>query len=357
MNYQEFCKAFQLEPLEEVEEIYEKTDLLEPIDTSWFLALMPETGERLLRLAEDVMADPLKLSYVNLLKATYWALPENRGHWLPQGEGEEFANLAPALVMLTCAGKAEAEMQRRNIPEDQQVWIRSGHQRAILAREKAVGYPAMTAGSFYWRKRMLIPSIYMIGNLEFELKPMTGQVTVYQEKATGKLLGLREDGQTETEFLCTEMLRGGVPGEAVTLSKAEYDSYVRLKEDEVVAIHIPKGSRIDPEALDSACALALEFFAKYYPDRSPKCFYCGSWLLDPTLADYLKPTSNIISFQCRFSCWPVKSTGKEVFQFVHPETFNSYEELPETTTLERMLKKRYLADDPIYVHSGLCPFA
>jgi hypothetical protein len=52
----------------------------------------------------------------------------------------------------------------------------------------------------------------------------------------------------------------------------------------------------------------------------------------------------------------VRSTGKEVFNFVHPEPFDSYEELPETTSLERMLKNRYLANDPIYVHAGLWPF-
>ena len=356
MNYLKFCKAFDLEPLEAVEPLYEKTDLLEPIDTRWILPLMPQTGERLLKLAEEVMADPLKLRYVNLLKACYWNLPENSGHWLPQGEGKEFANLAPALVMLSCAGKAEAEMERRNIPEDQRQWIRGGHQKAILAREKAVGYPAMTAGSFYWRKRMLIPNIYMIRDLEFELKVMNGVVTVYREKATGKLLGLREDGQTDTHFLCTEMLRGGVPGEALTLPKADFESYIRLGDD-VMGIHIPKGSSIAPENLAECCALAREFFEKHYPDRPLKCFYCGSWLLDPTLADHLKPTSNIVTFQRNFQCWPVKSTGKEVFNFVHPQPFASYEELPETTSLERMLKNRYLAGDPIHLHAGLWPFA
>ena len=355
MEYSVFCNTLGLEPREEVRRIYEETDLLQSLDTSWILPLMPQTGERLLRLADEVMADPLKLRYVNLLKACYWNLPENRGHWLPQGEGEEFANLAPALVMLSCAGAAEAEMERRNIPQNQREWIRAGHERALLAREKAAGYMAMTAGSFYWRKRMLIPNIFMIGDLEFELKVMNGMVTVYREKATGKLLGLREDGQTDTHFLCTEMLRGGVPGEAVTLSKEDFEAYIRLGDD-VMGIHIPKGSSIAPENLAERCAQARKFFETYYPDRPMKCFYCGSWLLDPTLADYLKPTSNIITFQRRFQCWPVKSTGKEVFQFVHPAPFSTYEELPETTTLERMLKKRYLADDPIYVHSGLCPF-
>ena len=355
MNYLEFCKAFDLEPQERLQKIYEQTDLQEPLDTSWILPLMPKTGERLLRLADEVMADPLKLSYVNLLKAAYLVVPERMLPVLPQGPGKEFENLSPALVMMACAGKAEADMERRNIPEDQRQWIRAGHERAILAREAAVGYPAMSAGSFCWRRRTLIPSLFMIRDMEFELKVMNGAVTVYQEKATGKLVGLREDGQTETEFLCTRLLRGGEPGETVILSKEAYEAYVRLGEY-VLAVHIPKGAKIDPESLDKSCAEARAFFATYFPDRPPKCFYCGSWMLDPTLADYLKPTSNIISFQRRFQCWPVKSTGKEVFQFIHPEPFDSYDELPENTSLERMLKKRYLEDDPIYVHAGLYPF-
>jgi hypothetical protein len=191
---------------------------------------MPKTGERLLRLADEVMADPLKLSYVNLLKAAYLVVPERMLPVLPQGPGKEFENLSPALVMMACAGKAEADMERRNIPEDQRQWIRAGHERAVLSREAAVGYPAMSAGSFCWRRRTLIPSLFMIRDMEFELKVMNGAVTVYQEKATGKLVGLREDGQTETEFLCTRLLRGGEPGETVILSKEAYEAYVRLGE-------------------------------------------------------------------------------------------------------------------------------
>ena len=355
MNYLEFCKAYDLEPLEEVEKLYAQTDLLEPLDTSWILPLMPQIGERLLRLAEEVMADPLKLRYVNLLKACYWKLPANQYHWLPQGEGKEFANLAPALVMLSCAGDAEAEMERRNIPQDQREWVREGHEKSILNHEKTAGYPAMTAGSFSWRKRMLIPNIYNIQDLEFELLPLNRPVTVYREKANGKLVCFQEDGQTDTHFLCTEILRGGVTGNAVTVSKQDYERYVSLGDD-VLAIHIPRGSSIAQPHLLECCAQAREFFETHYPDRALKCFYCCSWLLDPTMADYLKPTSNIITFQRNFQCWPVKSTGKEVFQFVHPAPFDSYEELPENTTLERMLKKRYLADDPIYVHSGVWPF-
>ena len=355
MNYLEFCKALELEPCEEHQKVYEEADLLQPLDTSWILPLMPQTGERLLRLAEEVAKDPLKMRYVNFLKACFWSLPEKKMPWLPQGEGKEFENLAPALVLLSCAGAAEAEMERRNIPDDQRQWIRGGHEKALLSRQKAVGYPAMTLGTLCWRKRMVLPNIYMIRDMEFELKVMNGEVTVYREKATGKLVGLREDGQTETEFLCTRILRGGEPGEAVTLSKEAYEAFVRLGDD-VMGVHIPRGAKIDPESLAKSCAEARQFFAQYYPDRPPKCFYCGSWLLDPTLANYLKPTSNIITFQRNFQCWPVRSTGKEVFNFIHPQPFNSYEELPENTSLERMLKNRYLADDPIYVHAGLCPF-
>ena len=139
MNYLDFCKAFDLEPQEALQKIYEQTDLQEPLDTSWILPLMPKTGERLLRLAEEVMADPLKLSYVNLMKACYLVVPERMLPVLPQGPGKEFENLSPALVMMACAGKAEADMERRNIPEDQRQWIRAGHEKAILAREAAVG--------------------------------------------------------------------------------------------------------------------------------------------------------------------------------------------------------------------------
>lgn len=356
MDYLRFCEALGLRPHEEVQKIYEQADLLKPLDTSWILPLMPRTGAMLLRLAEEVASDPVKLRYVNLLRACYWTLPENLVPILPQGPGKTFENLSPMLVLLSFVSQTEQEMERRNLPEEQRQWIRGGFENTLLTREKILGYPVLLPLYFFWRKRALTPNLFRIRDLEFELKEMNLDVTVYREKGTGRLLGLREEGQTDTEFLCTGMLRGGLPGNPVTLSKDRYERFV-CKGDYVLGVHIPTGARIDPVSLDRSFGEAREFFVKYFPDRPAKCFYCCSWLMDPTLADDLSPASNIITFQRRFQCWPMKSTGREVFNFVHPKPFDSYEELPENTSLERMLKKRYLADDPIFVHAGLCLFS
>lgn len=355
MKYLDFCKALGLEPEEEVQKVYEEAELLQPLDTRWIRPLMPQTGARLLRLAEEISADPLKLRYVNLLKECYWTVPEKQIPLLPQGPGKEFENLAPMLVLLSFVDGAEAEMERRGIPEEYRTWSREGYEKTLLTREKILGYPVLTPTYFFWRRRYLIPNLYLIGSLEFELTTLRGETTVYQEKATGKLAGFREDNETEEAYRCTRLLRGGQEGETVILSKEAYSRYLSPGE-EVLSVHIPNGTRIDPEAVKNAFAEAREFVARYYPERKPKCFYCGSWLMDPALAEVLKPASNIVTFQRLFSRWCVKSSGREVFSFVHPKPFERYEELPENTSLERMLKQRYLADDPVYVHAGLCPF-
>ncbi len=356
MEYLAFCEALGLAPDEEIRAAYENAEnLMQPLDLSWLDRLLPETGAEVRQVAKEVAADPIKQRYVNLLKICYWTLPENKVPLLPQGEGKSFENLAPVLVMISSAEQAEQEMERRGIPEEMRERIRVRYERTLLSQKRLKGYLVMPGMYFFWHKRSLIPNLYNIQDMEFELMKMKGAVTVYRENASGKFLGLREEQETDTAFVCTQLLRGGEPGETKVLSKAEYSRYLAVGED-VIGCHIPRGARIDPESLDAKFAEARAFFQKYYPERPPKCFYCGSWLLDPTLADHLSPQSNIVQFQRRFQCWCVKSTGKEVFVFVHPQPFESYEDLPENTSLERMLKKRYLAGDPIYVHSGICLF-
>lgn len=356
MDYSLFCHALGLAPDEEVRAAYEGAEnLMQPLDLSWLDRLLPETGAEVRRVAEEVEADPIKRRYVNLLKICYWELPENKVPLLPQGPGKAFENLAPLLVMVSSAERSEKEMERRGIPEEKRQRIRTRYERTLLNQARILGYLTMPRTYFFWHKRSLIPTLYDIQDLEFEIMKMRGELTVYQEKATGRFLGLREERETDTAFVCTQLLRGGEPGETRVLPKEDYSRYLCLGED-VIAVHIPRGARINPESLELKFAQAREFFGKYYPDRTPKCFYCGSWLLDPTLADHLSPASNIVQFQRRFYCYCVKSSGREILSFIHPAPFGSYEELPENTSLERMMKKRYLAGDPVYAHCGICPF-
>ena len=68
------------------------------------------------------------------------------------------------------------------------------------------------------------------------------------------------------------------------------------KGDNVMEIHIPRGSRLDIGECERSIAWAKEFFARYFPEFTYTCFTCNSWLLDDTLKEYLPESSNIIRF-------------------------------------------------------------
>jgi len=357
MRYLEFCEALGLSPVESVRKIFEEAqDLLRPLDTSWVTRLMPQSGAEVLEGAREIAGDPLKLRYVNLLRLCYWVLPEQEQPFLDPEPGNVMKNLGPLLVLLSFVDRTEQEMCRRGIPEDIRNNVYKVYEGIYQSTRQVLGYPAVRAMHYFWNRHSLTPDLFAMGGLEFEIRDLPQEGTFFREKKTGLLVGLLEEGQTPDAYVCREILRGGNPGDTRILPKEDYEYFLRPGED-LLSVHIPGGARVDPAACQAAFGEARAFFARYFPERNPKCFYCRSWLMDPSLADHLPERSNIVSFQKQFQRCPVKSSGKEVFAFVHPKPFESYAELPENTSLERMLKTRYLANDPVYVHAGLCPFA
>ena len=67
-----------------------------------------------------------------------------------------------------------------------------------------------------------------------------------------------------------------------------------------VTIHIPEGGRLDSDSVVDSLRAGRRFFAEVFGVDYPIAI-CTSWLLDPKLADYLRPESNIIQFQRMFT--------------------------------------------------------
>jgi hypothetical protein len=73
----------------------------------------------------------------------------------------------------------------------------------------------------------------------------------------------------------------------------------------LLLIHIPPTGPLDVQASEESVATAVESFKRWYPEEPIAGFACHSWLLDPQLAEYLRPDSNIIRFQRRFDLLPL----------------------------------------------------
>ena len=103
-------------------------------------------------------------------------------------------------------------------------------------------------------------------------------------------------------------------------------------------IHIPESGPLAPEACDDSLARAQPFFARHFPETPPRLGTCTSWLLDPQLADYLGPESNIIRFQRRFELIDESHDGDAaVLRFVFHRIAPNIDHLPQRTTLERAI--------------------
>jgi hypothetical protein len=103
-----------------------------------------------------------------------------------------------------------------------------------------------------------------------------------------------------------------------------------------LGLHIPESGPLTPRRCDESLQLAREFFPRHFPSEPYQVATCDSWLLDPQLAEYLPPDSNIIAFQRRFQLLPGGGEGNEsVMRFVFHTLGTPLDQLPRRTTLER----------------------
>lgn len=108
--------------------------------------------------------------------------------------------------------------------------------------------------------------------------------------------------------------------------------------DPALGIHIPESGPLSPEACDDAFAKAQPFFARHFPETPTRLGICTSWLLDPQLADYLGPESNVMRFQHRFQLVGEGHDGDaDILRFVFHRVAPSLDDLPQRTTLERAI--------------------
>ena len=108
--------------------------------------------------------------------------------------------------------------------------------------------------------------------------------------------------------------------------------------DAALGIHIPESGPLTADACEESLNQAQPFFARHFPETPTRLGICNSWLLDPQLADYLAPDSNIMRFQRRFTLAGDGHDGDaDVLRFVFHRIAPNIDDLPQRTTLERAI--------------------
>lgn len=106
-----------------------------------------------------------------------------------------------------------------------------------------------------------------------------------------------------------------------------------------LSTHIPETGPLTPESVDDSFAQAAAFFAQHFPDYPTSRFYCGSWLLDPQLTEVLKPDSNMVRFQQRWTLEGGPSVADEdaIYFVFRKRGMPDRSTLPRETTLQRAI--------------------
>jgi hypothetical protein len=223
---------------------------------------------------------------------------------------------------------------------------------------------------FYWLRLYVDGTIFGLTRLEFKLGPFNGRVRVFRHRETGEVVALaREwlffnakghldagatpesdpDGWQATYEETAEAAEGYFvdPGGHATRLKVRLPfadwELVLQQGDPTYDIHIPAGGGMTPELCRKSMAHAVEFFAEFFPQEpKPKAFACYSWILNPEIAEWYRPDSNMVLWQRELYCFPWPSGGKDGLYFVFAKNENTFDppNEPRDTSLRRAMLKR-----------------
>ena len=293
----------------------------------------------------------------------------------PEGADPLPYDMMTALSLCQSYDAFYEKMRAHNVPDDILYESMKIPEKCV---ELHIDRPRLT--SFDWYQHAYDGKLYRIGRLQLEFPMGMPHLYCVFENKNGEIVALanqrvHRDGfalgsrnYTDEEGAFTATVeetddayigypfdeRGHVRLEKVTLPKAEWS--VKLKcGDLLVGLHIPKGKGFEDEAVEETLRRSKEFLKNCYPEYAYKAFFCGSWLLDPTLVEILGENANISKFCKRFIPFGVRSAGISPFGYVFQKHGNDVkiEEFDENTSLQRALKKHYLEGKAIYDMHGV----
>jgi len=107
-------------------------------------------------------------------------------------------------------------------------------------------------------------------------------------------------------------------------------------------VHIPEAGPLIPALVADSFDLAVPFFAAHFPDRPVLAAVCGSWLLNPYLAEHLSPSSNVVAFQRLFTPYgePRDDQLDAVYFTFGQRSLQDLDRLPRASSLQRLVLDR-----------------
>ena len=210
-----------------------------------------------------------------------------------------------------------------------------------------------------WLIQHVSGNLFQLGRLQFQFGTYRYAYSAYRHRHSrqvvvfpadglpltgeGYIAGSSEEAAGRTRFAADSAGISGTPvaasgrvcAELVSLPSGIWEPILR-QGDSVLNIHIPAGAPMSHDSCGDSFCRAQRFFPDCFPEFCSRAYACTSWLLDPQLADYLAPTSNMVRFQEEVYLVPVPGTdGRQTISRVFGTAEVDPASAPRRTSLQK----------------------
>lgn len=124
----------------------------------------------------------------------------------------------------------------------------------------------------------------------------------------------------------------------IEIGRLQYELLEKNNDNLIVKIHIPRGGRLNIEEVNKSIELSKLELKDIYKMK-PSIYKCDSWLLSNILNEKIDINSNIHKFYNLFDVVDGEDCTNDILNFVYNlSECNNYEELPEDTKLQKIIK-------------------
>ena len=302
-----------------------------------------------------------------------------RAFSLPEADGTCSRDMIPLFLLLSLVDRSVEEYARRGFSREEILQLMGVFQGDFRSNIRHCGRPGVNKSYYDWTVLFMYCVLLPCRGFKFDIRKNPKFTTLLRNVLTGERVVLvhdtmlhksghrlgtagctDEDGAFLASFTKTDTHWLGYPADKKGLVQPKQQAFskdqwqiVAKPGDDVLGIHIPRGADIRPEAVRYAISGVLEHMQTYYPEYDIKAIHCASWMLNPEFGEMVGAQSKLAVFSDLFTRYPSVSNGKAVFGFVFEKGSNpDLATLPENTSLQRIIKQRYLQGGYVHVFGG-----
>lgn len=128
----------------------------------------------------------------------------------------------------------------------------------------------------------------------------------------------------------------------IEIGRLQYELLETNENESIIKIHIPGGSKLNYDKVVESIKLSENKLKEVYKINE-LCYKCNSWLLSKKINEVIDKDTNIHKFYNLFNIEDGEECTSDILNFVFDlKECNNYNELPEETSLQKILKNELI---------------